>query len=229
MPQRDHDIYASAPLRRLQDDQTRALTPDLQRCFGDYALLVDACADNLPPPALPMLGCWIRLTIDDARYRGDLRAETAEALPFIDDAFELVFLRHALESSPLPSSLLAEAVRVLAPGGVLAIGGVHPLSAWLPWLRWRSRGQRLRLRMPMGLMLQLQQAGFDIERVQRVGSVLPGAARAGNPGSTPLGGGYILIARKRRRAVTPLRLQPAPVQVPAHSRLSPSARRSAIA
>jgi len=229
MPQRDQDIYASAPLRRLQDDQTRALTPDLQRCFGDYALLVDATSDSLPPPALPMLSCWIRLTIDHARYRGDLIAETAEALPFIDEAFELVFLRHALESSPLPSSLFAEAVRVLAPGGVLAICGVHPVSAWLPWFRWRARGQQLRLSMPMALMLQMQQAGFEIERVQRVGSVLPGSARKGETGPTPLGGGYILIARKRRRAVTPLRLQPLPLQVPANSRLSPSSRRSASA
>ncbi|MEW5301837.1 MAG: hypothetical protein WDW36_004671 [Sanguina aurantia] len=229
MPQRDHDIYASAPLRQLQDDQTRALTPDLQRCFGDYALLVDASPDNLPPPALPMLGCWIRLTVDDTRYRGDLHAETAEALPFIDDAFELVFLRHALEAIPLPSSLLAEAARVLAPGGVLAIGGVHPLSAWLPWFRWRARGQRRHLTLPVRLVLQLQQQGFDIERVQRVGSMLPGTTRPDGAGATPLGGGYILIARKRRRAVTPLRLQPAPLQVPASSRLSPSTRRSASA
>lgn len=229
MPQRDHDIYASAPLRRLQDEQTRALTPDLQRCFGDYALLVDAAPDEVAPPALPMLGCWVRLRIADVRYGGDLHADPAEPLPFIDEAFELVFLRHALECAPLPLSLLDEAVRVLAPGGVLAIGGMHPVSAWLPWFRWRARGQRTHLMLPMRLMLQLQQAGFEIERVRRVGSVLPGAAPAAHTGPAPLGGGYILIARKRRRTLTPLRLQPLPLQVTANSRLSPSTRRSTTA
>ena len=42
MHQRDNDIYASAPLRRLLDEQTRVLTPELQRCFGTHALLLGA-------------------------------------------------------------------------------------------------------------------------------------------------------------------------------------------
>lgn len=227
MPQRDQNIYASAPVRRLLDEQTRAMTPDLQRCVGDYALLIGTSADEASPPALPMLGCWIRLRVDGNRYQGDLDAASDEPLPFIDDAFELVLLQHALEATAIQASLLDEAVRVLAPGGVLAITGVHPMSAWAPWFRWRTRGKQLTLGMPLRLMHDLQREGFEIEQVRRVGCVLPGSASTHAISAKVLGGGFVLIARKRRRAVTPLRIQPKPVAVPAGGRLSPSTRRSA--
>ncbi len=227
MPPRDQNIYASAPVRRLLDDQTRAMTPDLQRCVGDYALLLSTSADETSPPALPMLGCWIRMHLEGDRYHGDLRAAGDESLPFIDDAFELVLLQHALEATTLPASLLDEAVRVLAPGGLLAITGVHPMSAWAPWFRWRARGKGLSLSMPLRLIGDLQREGFEIEQVRRVGCVLPGSASTHAVGAKVLGGGFILIARKRRPAVTPLRIQPKAVAVPAGSRLSPSTRRSA--
>jgi SAM-dependent methyltransferase len=227
MSRRDENIYASAPVRRLQDEQTRAMTPALQRCVGDYALLIGTSPGEATPPALPMLGCWIRMQLRGGRYRGDLLAAGDESLPFIDDAFELVLLQHALEASAVPGPLLEEAVRVLAPGGVLAIAGVHPMSVWAPWFRWRSRGAGLKLSMPLRLVADLQREGFEIEQAQRVGCVLPGGATAQAISAKLLGGGFVLIARKRRRVVTPLRIQPLPVAVPATGRLSPSTRRSA--
>lgn len=226
MLQRDHDIYASAPLRRLLDDQTRVMATDLQRCFGTHGLLLGASIGDVPP-ASPLLGCWIRLSVQNDRYRGDLQAATDEPLPFVDDAFELVLLRHALEVVSAPSALLAEAVRVLAPGGVLVVTGVHPLSGWAPWFWWHARGRRQVLQVPLRLNYNLQQAGLEIERAQRVGCMWPtGIVAAGSTGVNAWGGGYVLIARKRRRMATPLRLKPVPVRVPASSRLSPGTRRS---
>jgi SAM-dependent methyltransferase len=228
MLQPDHDIYASAPLRRLLDDQTRVMATDLQRCFGTHGLLLGAAAGDAPP-ALPQLGYWTRLSVHNDRYQGDLQAATDEPLPFVDDAFELVLLRHALEVVPAPSALLAEAVRVLAPGGVLVVTGVHPLSAWAPWFWWRARGRGQVLQVPLRLSLSLQQAGLEIERAQRVGRTWPaGIAVAGRTGVNAWGGGYVLIARKRRRMATPLRIKPVPVRVPANSRLSPGTRRSSV-
>lgn len=225
MHQRHDDIYASAPLRRLLDEQTRALMPELQRCFGTHALLVSAFVDDVPP-ALPMLGCWVNLQLDNLRYRGDLRAMTDEALPFVDDAFELVLLQHALDAIPNASDLLGEAIRVLVPGGVLVLTGVHPLSAWSPWFHWRERGKPRVLQMPWRLRHSLQQAGLEIERVQRVGRAWPGMAATRGTSASVFGGGYVLIARKRRHMATPLRIKPVPVRVPASSRLSPGTRRS---
>lgn len=225
MHQRDDDIYASAPLRRLLNEQTRVLIPELQRCFGTHALLLGASADDAPP-ALPMLGCWTTLHLGNGRYRGDLQAAADEPLPFIDDAFELVLLRHVLEVAPSASTLLAEAARVLAPGGLLALTGVHPLGGWAPWFCWRTRGKSQALQMPWQLGHNLQQAGLEIERVRRVGRFWPGLSSPGAVAANPFGGGYVLVARKRRRMATPLRIKPVPVRVPANSQLSPGTRRS---
>jgi SAM-dependent methyltransferase len=227
MSRRDETIYASAPVRRLQDEETRTMTPALQRCVGDYALLIGTAHGEATPPALPMLGCWIRMQLHAGFYGGDVRAAGDESLPFIDDAFELVLLQHALEASAVPGPMLDEAVRVLAPGGILAITGVHPVSAWAPWVRWRSRGTDITLGMPLRLITDLQREGFELELVQRVGCVLPGGATAHAISAKLLGGGFVLIARKRRRVVTPLRIQPVPVAGTATGRLSPSTRRTA--
>jgi SAM-dependent methyltransferase len=225
MHQRDNDIYASAPLRRLLDEQTRVLTPELQRCFGTHALLLAASVDDAPP-ALPMLGSWTTLHLKDGRYRGDLQAAAHEPLPFVDDAFELVLLRHVLEVAPQVSALLSEAIRILAPGGVLALTGVHPFSGWAPWFCWRTHGKWRTLQMPLQLGHVLQQDGLEVERVRRVGRVWPGRTQQHAAAANPLGGGYVLIARKRRRMAAPLRLKPVPVRVPPNSQLSPGARRS---
>lgn len=225
MHQHVNDIYVSAPLRRLRDAQARVLMPELQRCFGTYALLLDV-AHSDTPPALPMLGCWVCLHLDGGRYQGDLHAAIDEPLPFVDDAFDLVLLRHALEVSSTPSAMLAEAIRVLAPGGVLALTGVHPVSGWSPWLRWRARGQSLSLQWPLRLQQVLRHAGLGIERVQRVGRVWPGLPASGTVCGNMLGGGYVLIARKHRRLATPLRIKPVHVPVPASGQFSPGTRRS---
>lgn len=225
MHQHDNDIYVSAPLRRLRDAQAQVLMPELQRCFGTHALLLCA-AHNDTPPALPMLGCWVRLHLDGGRYGGDLRAAADEPLPFIDDAFDLVLLRHALEVSPAVSELLADAIRVLAPGGVLVLTGVHPVSGWSPWLHWQTRGRSLSLQSPLRLRQILRHAGLGVELVRRVGRSWPGLPASGKVSGNALGGGYVLIARKHRRLATPLRIKPVNVPVPATGRLSPGTRRS---
>jgi SAM-dependent methyltransferase len=226
MYQHDNDIYVSAPLRRLRAAQARALMPELQRCFGTHALLLSAARDDAPP-SLPLLGCWVRLCLEQDGYAGDLRAAAAEPLPFVDDAFELVLLSHVLEVSPVAPALLTDAVRVLAPGGVLALTGVHPLSGWTPWLRWQPHGRSLSLQMPSRWQRLLRQAGLDIELTRRVGRGWPGQAASGDVSSNVLGGGYVLIARKRRRQASLPRSKPVKVAIPRARQLSPGTRRSA--
>jgi len=147
-------------------------------------------------------------------------------LPFSDDAFDLVLLRHALEVSPAASALLAQAIRVLAPGGLLALTGIHPLSGWLPWLHWQAKGRLLSLQLPLRLQQVLRQEGLDIELAQRVGRSWPGLHSRDRKAVNVFGGGYVLIARKRRRLALPRRNVPAKVAVPAGGQLSPGTRRS---
>lgn len=218
------DIYASAPLRRLLEDEVRGLTPDLQRCRGDHGLLVSAVGND-QPPAVPMLSCWTRLAVQGERYAGDVSGRADEALPFLDDAFELVVLRHALEAAATPGALLEESMRVLSPGGLLVLSGLHPISFWAPWLAWRTRRQPLRLHMPLQVGERLRRGDMQVECVRRLGQAWPGAAgKATFPEA--LGGAYVLMARKRRAAATPIRLVPRMLRTPADARLAPGARRN---
>jgi len=225
MSQRDQDIYSSAPLRHLLAEETVALTPGLQRCSGNHALLVSATLDD-KPPVLPLLGSWTRLSVSGQHYAGDLTARTDEPLPFLDDAFDLVLLRHALEVSSTPQEMLEEASRVLAPGGVLALTGLHPFSAWLPWMMWRTRGHSPTMHSPLLLERWVRRRELEIERIERVGRLWP-SSRAGIESTHALGGGYLLIARKRRRMATPIRLKPKTLPATVNVGLAPGARRNA--
>jgi len=128
--------------------------------------------------------------------------------------------------APSAAALLAEATRVLAPGGVLVLTGMHLLSAWSPWLYWRTRGRPASWHLPSQLGHQLRKAGLDVTWVRRVGRSWPGLATDRESPISVLGGGYVMIARKRRRMVTPVRIKPTPVRMPANGRLSPGTRRS---
>ena len=225
MSQRDQDIYSSAPLRNLLAEETVALVPGLQRCSGAHALLVSATRGDRPP-VLPLLGNWTRLSMEGKRFAGDLRARNDEPLPFLDDAFDLVLLRHALEVSSTPQDLLEEATRVLAPGGVLALTGLHPFSAWLPWMMWRTRGRTPAMRSPILLERWVRRIELDIERIERVGPLWPSSS-AGLDTTHAFGGGYLMIARKRRRMATPIRLKPKAVPAAVNVGLAPGARRNA--
>lgn len=221
-------MYAHASLRTLQEAQVRALMPRLQHCAGSHGLLLSAGAGA--PPALPMLGCWAHLRIGHAGYTGAVTAALDEAMPFVDEAFELVWLRHALEVVDTPHVIVREAVRVLAPGGVLVVTGVHPLSAWSPWFYWMTRGQApRRLLAPMTLRRLLQDDGLELTCQQRIGRAWPAGRQSGVGGSC-VGGGYVLVASKPSVILTPLRVRGLPLAATATTRLAtPSGLRQGVA
>jgi SAM-dependent methyltransferase len=225
MPQRAQDIYASAPMCGLLADETVAYMPDLRRCAGSRALLLSAASqDEAPNP--PYLSQWVTLRLVQDRIEGDIRASALEPLPFSDRAFDLILLRHAFEPAPLS---IDEMVRILAPGGMLVLTGLNPLSGWTPWWQWQTRGSHLHAQSPFHFSARLRRADLQVERVQRVGRILPlPSAEPGWASSSWLGGGYVLVARKTGPVSIPTRLRPKPVTAPVGPALAPGARRSSV-
>ncbi|HTV86481.1 MAG TPA: methyltransferase domain-containing protein [Dyella sp.] len=224
MPKRAHDIYASTPMRGLLADEAIAYTPDLRRCAGRRALLLSAAQEDRPPNP-PYLGQWVTLRLVQERLEGDVRASANEPLPFADEAFDFILLRHALEPTPLS---LDDIVRVLAPGGMLVLTGINPLSGWTPWWLWQTRGTAAHAKSPIQLAVRLRRAELQVERVQRVGRVLPMPSSGPGEASGLLGGGYVLVARKKGPMSVPTRLRPKPVAAQVPAGLAPGARRSAV-
>ena len=65
----------------------------------------------------------------------DLRVADAEALPFGDDSFDLVYSWGVLHHTPDPARALREAQRVLVPGGRLKVMLYHRHS-WVAMAAW---------------------------------------------------------------------------------------------
>ncbi|HEY4091573.1 MAG TPA: methyltransferase domain-containing protein [Luteibacter sp.] len=219
------DIYATPHVRKLLADENRVLAPLLNRCTGDHGLHLTA-ALGTEAPALPLLGHWATVRVAGAQLEGDVLASGLEPLPFTDEAFGVVLLRHALETTARQDNLLDEAIRVLEPGGMIAITGIHPLGLWSPWVARQSRGTRPRLTWPWWWSQRLVRDDFELSMPRRLGSAWPRAGGAG-AGESLIGGGYFLVARKKRPAAVPLRPRAAVVPAPVPGTFASGARRHA--
>lgn len=223
------DIYAGAAMGGLLADEAKVLLSELHSCSGEHGLMLSAARDDAPA-ALPLLSCWTSLHINADGVDGDVHARDDENLPFIDHAFEVVVVRHAHERSQMPEMLLREACRVLEPGGVLAVTGVHPFGLWAPWLAWQSGDQPARARWPLQVGEWLRRENVQVERVRRAGRMWPGVAgpadrSSGEPEFQGFGGAFVLMGRKQRSMVNlrPKSVQPS--RVPAGAALAPGAGR----
>ncbi|HSZ15123.1 MAG TPA: class I SAM-dependent methyltransferase [Solirubrobacteraceae bacterium] len=83
----------------------------------------------------------------------DLRVADAEALPFADDSFDVVYSWGVLHHTPDTPRAFAEAVRVTRPGGRVCIM-VYSRHAWVTYGLWLRRGPfSLRLRRSLADVL----------------------------------------------------------------------------
>jgi ubiquinone/menaquinone biosynthesis C-methylase UbiE len=65
----------------------------------------------------------------------DVRLGAGEQLPFATASFDIVVSKYAIQTSPDVPQVLAEAARVLKPGGHLLVLSKHPLRQFLEKLR----------------------------------------------------------------------------------------------
>jgi len=152
---------------------------------------------------------------------GAQRVETdGDALPFAAESIDAVVLPHALEQAGSPHALVREAERVLVADGHLVVLGFNPWSLW--GLRRRIGPPRFPFDQPhcigeTRLRDWLALLGLETVAVHRHLHGLPldsdgGLRRAAfldrwGARSWPMfAGGYVLVARKRRLSLTPLRV-----------------------
>lgn len=152
--------------------------------------------------------------------RPDIFASIA-GLPVASGSVDAVVLPHCLETEPDPGAVLREAERVLVGEGQLVIFGFRPWSAW----GLRAAASRsgyppgtIRLLSEQRLREWLALLGFEVSVARHYLHVLPSELKA-DPAREALrmlrrglfnplpAGGYLLRARKRVYAPTPLRMR----------------------
>lgn len=233
MPDDPSRFYASAPMQALFARELGALAPILSGIYGNYGLFLRAHAAT--PAALPpnLLGTMIQLAATPSgRLDGSLSCAPAQ-LPFVSESFKLLIAQHAFEQIDNAQECAAELARVLAPEGVALILGFNPLGSWRPWLALRApRGEpRLHLRSAQSWQQLLAREHVDTLQVRYPGVLWPrgGIAPAESRIASVfarIGSSWLLLARKRRSTLTPLRLRSAPRELALNPRLAPGAHRA---
>lgn len=228
-------FYAHSAVKDLFALELAALAPILGGIYGNFGLFLrahDTAPATLPPH---LLGTIIELALDGAdACSGLLRCAPAE-LPIASESCKLVIAQHVFERVADPGACASEFARILAPEGIALVFGFNPLNLWRPWLAGKARGAALALRPQSAQSWQLSLANQGIETLQTrfLGALSPWQ-RAGGSHAAPgerrsllgrFGGSWLLLARKRRSAMIPLRLRPAARELAMNPRLAPGAHR----
>jgi SAM-dependent methyltransferase len=116
------------------------LALEIARARRNLKLLDVACGQGRlilygPFPKLDFYGIDVsHSSLAEARERGYahvVEGNVAQRLPFPDEAFDVIVLSHILEHLGEPQTLVADAFRMLRPGGLLVVG--VPICLW--WTR----------------------------------------------------------------------------------------------
>jgi SAM-dependent methyltransferase len=235
MPTDSNNFYASEPVRHLFAQEIAALAPILGGVYGTFGLFLRAHPSA--PTSLPahLLGSIIDLALESSqRFGGRLSCAPAE-LPLANESCKLVIAQHIFERLDDPAASIGELARVLAPEGVALVLGFNPVSLWRPWLAGKARGTAMSLRPQSAQNCQQILASQGVETLQTryLGASTPWLRRGSNPPSAEwrwpllgrIGGSWLLLARKRRSAMTPLRLRLNTRELAINPRFAPGARR----
>ena len=203
--------YAHGPLTTLLQRELSMLAPILEGVFGVWGLHLRPDAEA--PAALPphLLSAMVELPLaPDGTLAGDVHC-AAHQLPFASESFKLIVAQHVLEQAAAADEAASEIARVLAPEGIALVFGFNPASLWRPWLSRRLAAD-WQFRAANGWREVLTRARLDVLQVRYSGLWNPWSAETAGPGQAwprSLGrfcGSWLLLARKRHSATTPLRL-----------------------
>lgn len=224
-----HTFHASAPMQALYAREIAALASIVSGVYGNYGLFLRPHVSVSSPLPEHLLGKMIELAPGaNALLQGPVRC-APDLLPFASESFKLLIAQHVLEQIDEADACAAEIARVLAPEGVALILGFNPLGTWRPWLA--THGAHLRPRSAHKWRMLLAREQVDTLQVRFPGSLWPRANIGSEPGavSTRLarfGSTWLLLARKRRSALTPLRLRASTRELALNPTLAPGAHRN---
>ena len=98
-----------------------------------------------------------------------LQTASAEELPFADNSFDVVIIKHIVEHLPSPEKAIVEIGRVIAPGGVLILSTPNLDSLLKPWKGENWIGYQdpthISLHPPKTWLDWIQKSGFSLLRV----------------------------------------------------------------
>jgi SAM-dependent methyltransferase len=211
------DWFDTAPGRTLLEFEARVLAEALSDVVGFEMLQVGRWGEGVELAAHARAQHhW--LVAPDAEGPAAIRSNY-DALPIASGSIEGVLLPHTLEHAPNPHEILREVERVLMGDGQVVICGINPFGPW--GLRNRlSRGNYLphavRFLGEWRMCDWLHLLGFEVVLAQGFMFVPPwGGPRRAEPDRwlerrgpelmAPLAGAYLVKARKRVRALTPIR------------------------
>lgn len=218
---RPRAAWRQAPLGRYVVRTERdVLSAGLEGIYGSFGLqLGDWPGTRLLSRQGDQLHRCFLVSAADDEDPGDMRADPHH-LPIATESVDVVVLSHTLEQVPHPHPLLREVDRVLIGEGRLVIVGFNPYSSWGVRVRLSRSERQLprvqRLISEARLRDWLSLLGYDVTDVRHCLHRLPLTGGRVLSDLLPLdrwkarfmpwsGGGYVLVARKRVRTLTPLR------------------------
>ncbi|MBX3696357.1 MAG: methyltransferase domain-containing protein [Dokdonella sp.] len=226
-------IFELAELQHLLAGEWNRVRTRAALVASGHGLLIDPLA-AVRTSAISSHPEWTRLHLQGDGLGGDLRC-SPDSLPFESDSMQLIVARHVGDMLDPGSGIEAELARVLAPGGMLLLFGLNPLS---PWRFWLSRQVRQGWRLPGYRSAGRMRRTLDDCKLSVVGREFLGGAWPKRPLQTsPAGerlagaiweGAWLLAARKQRLGMHPIPLRAGRRRVPINHGLaqSPSRRLS---
>jgi SAM-dependent methyltransferase len=223
------NLFALAAVEPLLREEIARVPAWAARRPAGRALLLQACAANRQLAVDTRHLAADRLHAEGRALGGDLRC-AGDALPYEDDAFQLVFAQHAGDVAMPAAGLVDELARVLAPGGVLLWCGLSPWSPWLLWTSWQARQG---IAVPRALHAEsvrerMLRHGLEDAGITHLGGCWPAPdpSRWQRLAPSPLRAAYLLAATKRRAILMPLRPRAARERVALHPPLAAPSRRA---
>lgn len=213
------DWYQRPLGQMLADTELAALAAQLPTLFGYYLLVIDPPWSNCTLKDSRIPHHIVQSVVPGAPQETGVTGHT-EDWPVMTDSVDAVILPHTLELTSDPHQVLREADRSLIPDGHLVILGFNPRSLW----GLRRVLSRRRVSMPWGSrflsMYRVQDwlglLGFDTVHCQylfhrppvqnvRFLEKLRFMEGFGSGGRLLMAASYILVARKRTIAMTPVK------------------------